>query len=205
MMEYQALLELIQSRRSIRHFTDRRPSRDDIARIVEAARWAPSNHNRQGWKFIVFDDPDALHDLAGDIHASLSERIASAQRLPKAQARLMLYYATLFAGAPCAILVMHKASMSIARELLAGAARPEWISGEPLSAALAVENMLLAAQSLGMGTCIMTGPLLAGDVWGRIDELPLGFEPTCLVALGYPAKTPAAPRKKPIEQILEYR
>ena len=79
-------------------------------------------------------------------------------------------------------------------------------SGEALSAAMATQNMLLAARAMDLGACVFTGPLLAGDVWEQLGGLPMGFEPTCLVAVGYPADPPGvAPRKKRLGQIIEYR
>ena len=84
-------------------------------------------------------------------------------------------------------------------------ATSELASGEALSTAMAVQNLLLAAHAMGLGTCVMTAPLLAGDVWKSLCDFPIGFEPTCLVAVGYPAETPAAPRRKNLEHILEYR
>lgn len=204
-MDYQALLETMRSRRSIRSFTDRKPSRADIERLVEAARWAPSNHNRQGWKFMVFEDRDELRRLAERVRASLAERLGKSERIRPAQAAEMLRYATLFAEAPLAILVLHKRSVAVGRELLAGARDPKLVSGEPLSAAMAVQNLLLAAHCLGLGACVLTAPLLAGEVWRDLDDLPLGFGPTCIVAAGYPAHQPSPPRRKPIEKILTYR
>ena len=177
----------------------------DIERLIEAARWAPSNHNRQGWKFIVFEDRRELQRLAERITTSLSNRIEMAKRITSAQAEEIIHYATLFAGAPIVILVMHKRSVAVGRELLAGATRGELVSGEPLSAAMAVQNMLLAAHCLGLGTCVLTAPLLAGETWKKLDGLPVGFEPTCIVAVGYSDQQPSPPRRKPLEQILDYR
>jgi len=206
-MDYQGALEMMRSRRSIRHFIDRKPSRRDIQRLTEAARWAPSNHNRQGWKFIVFEDRRELQRLAERITASLSNRIARTKRMrvPPAQADEIVRSATLFADAPAAILVMHKRPVAVGRELLAGATHGELVSGEPLSAAMAVQNMLLAAHCLALAACVLTAPLLAGEVWQGLDGLPVGFEPTCIVAVGYSDQRPSPPRRKSLEQILEYR
>jgi nitroreductase len=88
---------------------------------------------------------------------------------------------------------------------LAGLKNPDLISGEPLSAAMAVQNLLLVAQSLGLGTCVLTGPLLAHGVLAGALKLPAGHDLTCLVALGHPAESPAPPRRKSIEQIAEFR
>lgn len=205
MMDYPAALEMMRSRRSIRSFADRKPSRKDIERLVEAARWAPSNHNRQGWKFIVFEDREELRGIADRIATLLSGRIEKATRIPPAQAEQMIHHATFFAEAPIAVLVMHKRSVAVGRELLAETDRAEWVSGEPLSAAMAVQNVLLAAHCLGLGACVLTAPLLVGEVWRELDDLPMGFEPTCVIAVGYPDQQPCPPQKKPLEQILEYR
>ena len=92
---------------------------------------------------------------------------------------------------------MHKKSPALGRSLLAAAVNP-LASGEVLSTAMAVENLLLAAHALGLGACVMTAPLLAGDVWTSLPDLPVGFEPTCLVTLGYPAEIPDPPPRKSI-------
>ena len=56
MSDYEQLMGLIRSRRSIRRFSERVVSRDDLMRLLEAAGWAPSNHNRQPWKFVILED-----------------------------------------------------------------------------------------------------------------------------------------------------
>ena len=205
MTDYQAMLALIRGRRSVREFTDRPVERADIERMVEAARWAPSNHNRQGWKFLVFQDRAALRSLADAVRAAVTSRLGRCGRLPPEEAARMVHYATLFAEAPCAVLVLHKRSVAIGREVLEGLDRPELVSGEPLSAAMAVQNLLLAAHCLGLGACVATAPLLAAEVWRDQADLPAGFEPTCVVAVGHPRRQPPPPVRKPLEQILELR
>ncbi len=204
-MDYDQVIEMMRSRRSVRKFTDRQVSRVDIERLVEPARWAPSNHNRQGWKFVVFEDRAELDALSGRIAAVLGERLKTVKSIPQAQADQLVEYATLFARAPVAILVMHKRCIALGRGHLAGVEHGDLVSGEPLSAAMAVQNMLLSAHCMGLGACVLTAPLLAGEVWKNLDDLPAGFEPTCLVAIGYADGEPSAPKRKPIEQIIEYR
>jgi len=50
-------LEAIKGRRSIREFTDEPISKEILTEILDAARWAPSGGNRQGWRFVVVTDP----------------------------------------------------------------------------------------------------------------------------------------------------
>ncbi|MDP6636693.1 MAG: nitroreductase family protein [Phycisphaerae bacterium] len=201
--DYESLMNLIKKRRSVRRFADLPIDRADIDRLADAARWAPSNHNRQGWKFVVFSDADELARLAGKVLESLARRLAECPEIPRDRSRELLVHATGFALAPCVILVMHKPPSLTAGKLLADS---PLASGEALSAAMATQNMLLAACAMGLASCVFTGPLLARDVWEQLDDLPMGFEPTCLMAVGYPAgPSPDAPRKKRLEQIIEYR
>ncbi len=116
----------------------------------------------------------------------------------------VVHYAGLFENAPVVVLAMHKHSPAVGRQLIEAASSP-LASGEALSTAMAVQNLCLAAHALGMGTCVMTTPLLAGEVWRELPDLPAGFEPTCLVALGYPAHQPEPPRRKDLKHVIEYR
>jgi nitroreductase len=205
MNHYAHLLELIQSRRSVRRFSDRAVSREDIGRLLEAARWAPSNHNRQPWKFLVIEDKQQITQLAETVSQGLSEKMKSLPGVAAQYASQFKQYAIFFANAPVLVVVLHKQPVSVSAPVLAGLKNPDLVSGEPLSAAMAVQNLLLAAQALGLGTCMLTGPLLVQDALAGALDLPAGHDLTCLVALGHPAESPAAPRRKTIEQIVEFR
>lgn len=204
-MDHGELLELMRSRRSVRRFLPRPPSRKEIEELVEAARWAPSNHNRQGFRFIVFEDPDEIGKLSREVRACLLGKVKAAQRISAQIAEELVHHATWFGDAPCLVLVLSKRPVAVGAELMEGVPHPELVSGEPLSAAMAVQNMLLAARALGLGSCVLTAPLIASEVLAGIPGLPPGFEAACLVALGYPAEEPGAPRRKRIDQLVEYR
>jgi len=203
-MDPDSLCELMKSRRSVRRFTDRRPDRALIERLIEAACWAPSNHNRQGWKFIVFENRDRIRTLAEQARISVQNKIKDAHRLAAARADELIHFAGAFDQSSIVILALHKKRPAVGASLLASAAT-DLASGEALSAAMAVQNLLLMAHAVGLGACVMTAPLLAGDVWKSFEQMPPGFEPTCLIAVGYPAETPDPPRRKRLEHVLEYR
>jgi len=204
MNDYDQLLELIRARRSIRRFSDRAVSREDIVRLLEAARWAPSNHNRQPWKFLVIQDKQQIKQLAETVSQGLSEKLKSLPEAVAAYAGEFTHYATFFSNAPVLLVARHKRPVSVSAPVLAGLKNPELVSGEPLSVAMAVQNLLLAAQALGLGTCVLTGPLLVQDLMARALELPAGHDLTCFVAIGHPAEAPTPPRRKSIEQIVEF-
>ena len=205
MMGYDDLIELFRSRRSVRRFADRAVSRDDVLRLLEAARWAPSNHNRQPWKFLVLEDRREIRALAESVNQSLATKLQSLPAVASAYADEFAHHATLFAQAPVLIVALHKRPVSISAALLEGLRNPTLVSGEPLSVAMAVQNLLLAAHALGLGACVMTAPLIAQEAVLAALDLPAGFDVTCFVAVGYPAESPEPPRRKSLEQIAEFR
>jgi len=205
MTGYDGLLELLCSRRSIRRFSDRPVSRAEIARLLEAARWAPSNHNRQPWKFIVLEDRQAIQTLAASVGRNLALKLKSLPSVAAAYTDELAEHATFFGHAPLLIVALHKQPLSVATALLEGVNNPALVSGEPLSVAMAVQNLLLAAHALGLGACVMTAPLVARETVAAYLDLPAGFDFTCFVAVGYPGESPEPPRRKSLEQIVEFR
>lgn len=172
--------------------------------MIEAACWAPSSHNRQGWKFVIFEDHNQIRELADQTRRFVEKTLATSKRLMAAQADELVHHAGAFDQAPLLMLVMHKKSPAVGKTMLS-TATSELVSGEAISAAMACQNMLLAASAMGLGTCVMTAPLLAGAVWHSLEDLPTGYEPTCLITVGYPAEAPSAPRRKKLEHVVEYR
>lgn len=204
-MTYDALLELLRTRRSVRRFRPQVVPRVDLDRLVEAARWAPSNHNRQPWKFVFLESPAAIAALAEAVRQQLGAKIAALPPVAGRYAEDFLHHALVFAGAPVVMIALHKRPVALSAPLLAGLVHPELVSGEPLSVAMAVQSLLLAAHALGLGTCVLTAPLLAGDALRVTMSVPEGYEVTCLVALGYPDEAPSAPRRKELAHVMEIR
>lgn len=203
-MDYTALMDLIRARRSIRTFTDEPVTHIQIEQLIEAARWAPSNHHRQAWRFIVFEDRQEIQQLADQVQRFLRDTLPHCHPLIQTQAQEIVLFSGVFQYAPVIILALHKPAPRAGQLLLKTACGP-YVSGEVMSTAMACQNLLLAAHSLGLGACVMTAPLLAGPVWHGLKDLPPGYEPTCVIALGHPNETPDAPARKKLDFILEYR
>lgn len=202
--DYEKLLELVRTRRSIRRFAARSISRTDLGRILEAARWAPSNHNRQPWRFLVMEKPDQIRRLAAEVRQAMELRLKALPAIASPYAGELVDHATLFERAPVVMAALHKPPISAAAPLLDRLPNAALASGEPLSVAMAVQNLLLAAHSLGLGTCVMTAPLLVPDAIASVLPLAPGFQLTCLIALGFPAEQPEPPRRKELELIAHY-
>ena len=164
MNEYERFLALAESRRSVRRFTARTVSREAILRVLAAARWAPSNHNRQPWRFLVLQDRNQVKKLSELVKTEITQKLKSLPQVAAGYSAEFAHHATFFSDAPVLIAVLHKKPLSFSAGLLKGVDHPDLVSGEPLSVAMAVQNLLLAAHTLGLGTCVMTAPLLAVDV-----------------------------------------
>jgi len=205
MNDYETLLKVIRERRSIRTFSDRAVTREQIEQLIEAARWAPSNHNRQPWRFLVLADSQQIQALARTVAQGLASRLKTLPTVAASFAGEFEHYATFFARAPVLLIVLHRHPVSFAAELLQGVHNLTLVSGEPLSVAMAVQNLLLAAQALGLGACVLTAPLVAQPSVRNALTLPAGYDITCFVAVGYPGESPPAPRRKTLEQIVEFK
>jgi coenzyme F420-0:L-glutamate ligase / coenzyme F420-1:gamma-L-glutamate ligase len=203
---YENLLCLMRARRSVREFEDRPVDRDLVEQLLEAARWAPSNHNRQPWRFIVLTDRLALQRLAQQVRDAVAVRLRALPPAAADFASSLLHHATVFEQAPVLIIALHKTPVPAAAALLEGLPQPALVSGEPLSVAMAVQNLLLAAQASGLGACVLTAPLLAGDALVRAlpSPLPAGYEMNCLIAVGHAKVWPDPPRRKSLELITDY-
>jgi nitroreductase len=57
------ILEIIKSRRSIRNYRKEKIKEDEIIKILEAGRWAPSASNNQPWRFIVVNDEQLIKKI----------------------------------------------------------------------------------------------------------------------------------------------
>ena len=204
MTDYEHLLVIMRGRRSVRCFAPDPVNREQIMRLLEAARWAPSNHNRQPWRFLVLEDTQQIGALADTISGSLAEKLKLLPAVAAAYIDGFVHDATFFAQAPVLIVALHKRPASVSAALLKGMDNPALVSGEPLSVAMSVQNLVMAAHALGLGTCVLTGPLLARDLVAGALKLPAGHDITCLVALGHPAEIPPPPRRKSLEQIVEF-
>ena len=64
------VIDTILNRRSVREFTDKPVSKEDINTILNAGHWAPSGLNNQPWRFIVIRDRETIHKLSECTHYS---------------------------------------------------------------------------------------------------------------------------------------
>ena len=185
-MDAAALLALMKARRSIRRYSDRPVSRAALEQLLEAARWAPSAHNRQPWRFVVMVEPEPRLRLA----AAMGERfrrdlLANGLGADEAERQVVRSVARI-GGAPAAVAVfLSMADMDrYPDERRQGLERDMAVQ----SVALAVQNILLMAHAQGLGACWMCAPLFCPDVVRETLGLPFDWEAQALLTVGYPAE-----------------
>jgi len=189
------VIENIKHRRSIRKYESRKISKELIKEIIEAGRYAPSAHDSQPWRFVVIENKEQIKNLSNHIKDWFKKRLVLGKiagifnkkiksEIESAKKRLFKEDDLFFYDAPLLVLVC---------------AKPTRFSLQDCS--LAAENMMLAARSLGIGSCwIGFADLVINKNKGLMAKLgvPKGYKIMAHLIFGYPVKFPdkSYPRKE---------
>jgi F420 biosynthesis protein FbiB-like protein len=180
------LFEAIYSRRSIRRFENLAVPAAMIDRLLDAACQAPSAHNRQPWRFVVIQQDDTKRQLAAAMGERLRRDLAVDGLSPEQIERDAGRSYSRITGAPLLILLcLTLADMDHYPD--ERRARNERLMAVQ-SAAMAGQNLLLAAHGLGLGACWLCAPLFCGDAVREALSLAEDWQPQGLITLGYPAE-----------------
>ncbi|HXA72246.1 MAG TPA: nitroreductase family protein [Stellaceae bacterium] len=189
---------LVADRRSIRRYEASAVPAETLDRVLAAARWAPSAHNRQPWRFAMltaFDWKDRLALAMGE--RLRRDRLADGDSVAAIEQDVARSYARI-TGAPVVIVVaLDMADMDRYPDDRRRAEHTMAVQ----SAAMAVQNLLLAAHAEGLGACWMCAPLFCPDVVTEALGLPKGWEPQAIVTLGRPAGPGKPATRRPIDEI----
>lgn len=197
-----AFWHLIRGRRSIRRYEPRPVPRALLEKLLEAAIWAPSAHNRQPWRFcVVTSDP-----VKRELSARLGERWRrdlSADGIDTAtiEQRIAVSHARLTGAAALIVALLTMEDMDVYPD--PWRAQAEWTMAVQ-SVALACQNLLLAAYCYGLGACWMCAPLFAPELVRQVLDLPAHWHPQALITVGYPAEERTATRE-PLESRVVWR
>ena len=160
-----ATLETIFARKSVRSYTDQNLTQDQIETLLRAAMAAPTGMNMQPWRFVVVTDQAVKDALAGPRGGMIAQ-------------------------APAVFVVCGQTTMSMRPFGQPDAepvetANPNWTA----DCAAATENLLLAAEAIGLGA-VWTACYPYDERVSSVREvlgLPENVSPYCVVPVGYPA------------------
>jgi coenzyme F420-0:L-glutamate ligase/coenzyme F420-1:gamma-L-glutamate ligase len=191
---------VVRGRRSVRYYQEREVPRQLIEEVLEAARWAPSPHGRQPWRFVVLTRPDLKELLADSMGASWranlamdgeSEEIIN-KRLEQSRQRLLHAPVLII---PCLYLQELDKYPDAKRQ------EAETIMAIQ-SLGAAVENLMLAAWSLGLDSGWMCAPLFCPEIVGQALDLDPALTPHAVITLGYLGREPKRREHRPIEALI---
>lgn len=180
-----AVIEAIRKRRSVRSYESKPIPRDIISIIMEAGNEAPSAMNSQPWRFVVVEDKKVKEKLLGAALPNAKKILETVKEVdPERYEMIKKRYVELkdpiYYSAPAIVFVIGSGRYA------------------DHSCPLACENMMLAAYSLGLGSCwVGFGAMVTEDAEiSNILELQEGEKIFGPILLGYPNGYPERPPKK---------
>lgn len=169
-----AVIETMMARRSIRKYLPHAVGRDTMQVILNCGINAPNGQNKQSWEIRVVDNPDFINGVT-EVFKQKNPKMAEDPN-----------FKNMFRNAPTVVFIANDLSYDCSQ----------------IDCGLLGENMILAAQSMGIGSCCLASPTRfmndtpeAAEYLKKLD-FPEGYQLLYCIAFGYPDETPAAkPRK----------
>lgn len=162
------VIETIMARRSVRRYKEQPVEREKLDLVARCGVNAPSAINKQPWAVRIVDDASFIDGVTREYAAKNPQQAADPA------------FKNMFRNAPAVIFIATPAGEGL------------------VDAGLLGENIILAAQSLGLGTCCLGAPTrfiktdpAAAPYLSRLD-IPEGYELQYAIAIGYPDEAPDA-------------
>jgi len=166
------VFEAIKNRRSIRAFEKREVSEEQVERLIDAARHAPSAGNIQPWEFVIVRDSHKKHQLsAAALNQTFIEQASVVIVVCANEARAGQGYGSRGVNLYCI-----------------------------QDTAAATENMLLAAHAMKLGACWVGA--FREEMARKALNTPPHVRPVAIIPVGYPSEKPAPRRRRPINEIV---
>jgi nitroreductase len=181
---------VVTHQRACREFSDVPVSDDSIAQILSAATFAPSAENKQPWEFVVVRDKLTREQIGELTRRAWEEhgRAFSETRLtPEMLAEVDRGATGGVAAAPVTVVVCSDTKRGLEATV-------------PSSIFPAVQNLLLAATALNLGSALTTITTGYRDELQQLLALPSHVWPVAVIPLGHPARRLGPPRREPFEQ-----
>ncbi|MDQ3222860.1 MAG: nitroreductase [Gemmatimonadota bacterium] len=180
----------INKRTSVRRFRPDPVPRDVVERLLECAVRAPNHKLTQPWRFAVltarardrYAEIRARHRLNRYTDPSTAEAQAGADKVRRESLEVPLYIVTM------------------------AAIHPDEITREEDYAAtmMAIANLMIAAESLGMGTFLKSGGVMQDPDLIELAGVPEKFRVVGILSLGYPAEQEPPRRRKPVADLTRW-
>lgn len=187
LVDYEALLKICQSRRSTRVFDERSVPEKIIEKIKKVAYTSPYASGKKNWEIMAVTDKGLLSKMK---KVTEKRTIEIQDKIRPDMRNQFAAYAqnfTFFASAPAVFILTFRVAQSLSLmtpepdEKIVKWERDNYVKSISCVAML----VLLAAESLGLGACYMTGPLIAERELGELIKIPVGRSIGALIPIGY--------------------
>jgi nitroreductase len=190
------VFEAIGTLRAVRRFTDEPVSDEEIWTVLEAATMAPSGGNRQPWNFIVIRDPETKRRIGEYYRQAWDATYGKLTTPPSGSGpqglgrayRSAEHLAQHLAETPLLIMVTTQ-----------GAGFGTSVTGSSIFPA--VQNLMLAARALGLGSTITTLHRMHEAEVKKLLDIPDDIDTMALIPIGRPRERFGPPRRLPVDQV----
>ena len=198
------LAEAMQTQRSVRRV---RPDPVDdavVRRSIELSLEAPTGSNGQNWEFVVVRDPAVKAALARQyrrawrLYGGIGRRLRTDEQTARIL-RSVKWQVDHFEQVPVLVVCCLRGGPRVVPFV---PLPPVGASSHYGSIYPSVQNLLLAARSLGLGASLVTLPLWSTTVARRILGLPFNVEPCCVVTLGWPIGHYGRKARRPVGAVM---
>lgn len=191
---------LLKSRRSVRNYQQRPVTREQLEQILEAARWAPSPHGRQPWRFAVITRQESkllLADRMGETwqrNLEMDKQDATVVNIRREKSRQRILNAPALI-IPCLYLEDLDSYPDEQRQ-----EDEKTMAVQSIGAA--IQNMLLMAYDIGLDAGWMCAPLFCPEVVCDALGLDPKLIPQALITVGYAAADPKRRERLPLDSLI---
>lgn len=204
-LNYDALMEVVRRRRSVRAFErGRAVGRDVLEKIVDCGRWAPSGANAQMWDFIVVDDPGVKQQVF-EVFMRQSQRLVDHAK-----------------GFPA----VKKSFLAHTVAIIVVVADPRWKDAFPqgtspdfvkeyadnneniflVSVGAAIQNLQLGVTAMGLTSAWLSGggETITNRELAAVLGYPESMQAIGTIPIGYPEKDVSLRYRRPLQQVLHW-
>lgn len=179
--ELNSVIEAIKNRRTVRSYIQRPVPKEHIDVILDAAHWAPSAANLQPWRFIVIKNETVKKQIQELVEEN--RRLTINLQVEPFKTGFSKYETKWICAAPVHIAVCADPKKTAPH--MGGEETYKYATGA------AIQNLMLAAYALGLGTCWLT--MFNKDKLRTLLEIPEGIDIIGIITVGYPKEVPNVP------------
>ena len=200
------LREAVTTQRAVRRVLPEPLDPALVTRLIELALEAPTGSNGQNWQFVVVTEEatkarlQAQYKRAWALYGGLGRRLRGDDEQMAKILRSVDWQVQHFTEVPVLVVAC-----------LEGGPKVPFVPSAPVAASThygsiypSVQNLLLAARAVGLGASLSTLPLWSTMVARRVLGLPLGVEPCCVVALGWPLGKYGRKARRPVAEVVHW-